>query len=145
VCRFIGYYMHDRKNIRLNSYDYKANGYYFVTTVCDFRQNLFLDKDNIVVAELEDLKNKTAGVDLDYFVVMPNHVHIIFILNNCSLHLGEIVRRFKAKVSHKFGKNVWQANYYEHIIRNEGALNKIREYITNNPQEVLLQFEQFYK
>ena len=82
---------------------------------------------------------------LDYFVTMPNHTHVIFILSKCRLHLGEIVRRFKAKVSHAFGKNAWQANYYEHVIRNEEALLKIREYIVNNPQELLLKFDQFYK
>ena len=31
------------------------------------------------------------------------------------------------------GQSVWQRNYYEHIIRNETELNKIREYITLNP------------
>ena len=137
--------MHGRKNIRLKAYDYKTNGYYFVTVVCDFRQNFFLDKISLVTNQLLDLKTKTDGIDLDYFVVMPNHVHIIFILNNCKLHLGEIVRRFKAKVSHSLGQNVWQANYYEHVIRNEKALAKIREYIVNNPQALELKFEDFYK
>ena len=33
----------------------------------------------------------------------------------------------------RFNGNLWQRNYYEHIIRNEYALNKIREYISNNP------------
>jgi REP element-mobilizing transposase RayT len=31
------------------------------------------------------------------------------------------------------GKKIWQRNYYDHIIRNETSLNKIREYIRNNP------------
>ncbi len=93
---------------------------------------------------MRDLQAKNSGVGLDYFVVMPNHVHIIFILQNCNLHLGEIVRRFKAKVSHSLGVNVWQANYYEHVIRNDKALEKIREYVVNNPQELLLKFDQFY-
>ena len=118
---------------------------YFVTTVCNFRQDFFLNKENWVIEQLDDLKNKTPGIGLDYFVVMPNHIHIIFILTDCKLHLGEIVRRFKAKVSHTFGKNIWQANYYEHVIRNDKALTNIREYIINNPQELLLKFDQFYK
>lgn len=136
--------MKGRKNIRLKGYDYKSNGYYFITIVCNFRQNFLLGKEQRVSEELQDLKAKTLGVDLDYFVIMPNHVHIILILSNSTLHVGEIVRRFKAKVSHAFGKNIWQANYYEHVIRNEKALSKIREYITNNPTELLLKFEQFY-
>lgn len=137
--------MRDRKNIRLRYYDYRTDGYYFVTAVTKLRQNLFLGKEQLIENELKDLQLKTLGTGLDYFVVMPNHVHIIFVLQNCQLHLGELVRRFKAKVSRSLGDNVWQANYYEHVIRGEKALEKIREYITNNPQELLLKFEQFYK
>lgn len=137
--------MDGRKKIRLQEYDYKSNGYYFVTVVSRLRENIFFGKEQELEIELKDVRNKTIGTKLDYFVVMPNHVHIIFILENSKLHLGEIVRRFKAKVSHGFGENVWQANYYEHVIRNEFALTKIREYIINNPAELLLKFEQFYK
>ena len=39
---------------------------------------------------------------------------------------------------------VWQRNYYEHVIRNEKALEKIREYIINNPEVERLKFEEFY-
>ncbi|MDR3642190.1 MAG: transposase [Candidatus Doudnabacteria bacterium] len=137
--------MDARKNIRLKQYDYKSDGYYFVTAVSKLRADLFLGKEAQLEKELRDLQAKTPGIELDYFVTMPNHVHIIFILHNCKLHLGEVVRRFKAKVSHTFGQNIWQANYYEHVIRNETALTKIREYISNNPQELLLKFDQFYK
>src|SRR5271156_950155 len=97
------------KNIRLKNYNYKTSGFYFVTIVCNFRQDLFLGKQAEVTKELEDLVTKATGVSLDYLVIMPNHVHVIFVLNNCKLHLGEVVRRFKAKVSHSFGQNVWQA------------------------------------
>jgi len=137
--------MRGRKDIRLKQYDYKADGYYFVTPVTKLRQNAFLGKEALVKNELRDTIKKCQGVSLDYYVVMPNHVHIIFILKNCNLHLGEIVRRFKAKVSHSLGDSIWQWNYYEHVIRNEQALNKIREYVINNPRELLLEFDQFYK
>ncbi|MFQ5913448.1 MAG: hypothetical protein ACE5JS_09720 [Nitrospinota bacterium] len=39
------------------------------------------------------------------------------------------------------GSSVWQRNYYEHIIRNEGELHRIREYIVNNPAEWALDRE----
>jgi REP element-mobilizing transposase RayT len=132
------------KDIRLKRYDYHTDGYYFVTVICDQRNNLFKDKESLVEKELKDLQQKIPGLALDYFVIMPNHAHIIFIMQNCELALGEIVRRFKAKVSHGFGINVWQPNYYEHVIRNEKALGKIREYVINNPQEALLEFNKFY-
>ena len=132
------------KEIRLKKYNYKTDGYYFVTAVCNLRQPFFENKEKQVEKELKDLEQKTLSLKLDYFVIMPNHIHIIFILQNSTLALGEIVRRFKAKVSHSFGQNVWQPNYYEHVVRNEKALEKIRQYIINNPQELLLKFDQFY-
>lgn len=33
----------------------------------------------------------------------------------------------------RFNKKIWQRNYYEHIIRNDESLEKIRLYIKNNP------------
>lgn len=137
--------MRGRKNIRLKQYDYRTDGHYFVTVVSKNRNNIFSDRESEVENQLKDLESKTPGILLDYFVIMPNHIHIIFVLQKCRLHLGEIVRRFKAKASYMFGENVWQANYYEHVIRNEETLQKIREYIMNNPQQMLLEFNQFYQ
>jgi len=52
--------------------------------------------------------------------------------------VGSIVNQIKSKVTKEVRKNtniydVWQKNYYEHIIRNEEEYNKISEYIKNNP------------
>ncbi|MFZ2189132.1 MAG: transposase [Candidatus Moraniibacteriota bacterium] len=53
--------------------------------------------------------------------------------------LGKIVRHFKAKSTNEIRKQLnpitfsWQRNYYDHIIRNDESLNKIREYIIKNP------------
>lgn len=61
------------------------------------------------------------------------------------LSLPDIVHRFKsfttAKYRHgvttagwpRFTGTFWQRNYYEHIVRNDAALDKIRDYIANNP------------
>ncbi|MEK7617606.1 MAG: transposase [Patescibacteria group bacterium] len=132
------------KDVRLKQYDYGSSGYYFVTAVCNYRQNFFLNKENLVKTELLDLAQKIPGLSLDFYSVMPNHIHVIFILKECKLKLGEIVRRFKAKVSRSFKNNVWQPNYYEHVIRNEQALNRMREYILKNPEEEIIEFKQFY-
>jgi REP element-mobilizing transposase RayT len=90
-------------------------------------------------------------VVLDAFIVMPNHVHGIVIftgktvgaknvspLPGTSKTIGSIVRGFKIGVTKWFRGNcgigeVWQRNYYEHIIRDDESLNRIREYIRNNP------------
>lgn len=95
----------------------------------------------------------------DEFVVMPNHVHGI-IWNVGALRrnprtgagaadekphveagsLGAIVRAYKSAVTYAInaarqtrGMVVWQRNYYEHIIRNEADVKRIRDYIANNP------------
>ena len=103
-------------------------------------------------------------VILDAFVVMPNHVHgIVAIVDgtvrakNCSplqdnimtirkplrspsKTIGSIVRGFKVGVTKWFRENgaideVWQRNYYEHVIRRDESLNRIREYIQNIPMQ----------
>lgn len=103
-------------------------------------------------------------VILDEFVVIPDHVHgIIFINNpnrrdaiNCvstagnggitqknnpmgKQKLGEIIRNFKGKLSFLIRKNIdphfaWQPRYHDRIIRDENELNRIRQYIKDNPK-----------
>ena len=85
------------------------------------------------------------GVEVDLHVLMADHIHLILVLNQCEFELGEVVRRFKAKTSRLAGKKLWQPNYYEHVIRNESALHRIREYIQNNPESEQIQFNQFYQ
>jgi len=64
-----------------------------------------------------------------------------------SLSLPDVVHRFKTMTTKQYTDGVkhhgwpafpgklWQRNYYEHIIRNEIALNRIRQYIINNPMK----------
>ena len=88
---------------------------------------------------------------MDEFIIMPNHIHgIIFIVG--AIHelplqkyrrkmlLPKVIGYFKMNTAKQFnqilnrtGQPFWQRNYYEHIIRNEKELNRIREYIQNNP------------
>jgi putative transposase len=131
------------KRIRLPHYDYSSNGFYFVTIMTNYRQPYLKDRYDIIKHAIENL-NQTQGVMVDYYVIMDNHVHLILILNDCELRLGEIVRRLKAITSKESGLKLWQPNYYEHVIRNDIALEKIREYIVNNPLIERIEFEQFY-
>lgn len=100
------------------------------------------------------------NVEIDGFVAMPNHIHgIVAIVDNCkgtacraptemierfgkptACSLPTIVRSFKSAVTRRInalrqtqGVQVWQRNYYEHVIRNEDDLNEIRRYILDNP------------
>ncbi|MFH1822071.1 MAG: transposase [Patescibacteria group bacterium] len=56
--------------------------------------------------------------------------------------LGKIIGKFKMnsageinKIINNAGNSFWQRNYYEHIIRNEKSLHRIRQYIINNPRK----------
>ena len=132
-----------RKNIRLKNYDYSTNGYYFVTICADYKKSFFNNSQirKIVVAELALLVERFSGLIIDYSVIMPNHIHIIFIFDNLQFPCHKVIQTFKSLTTLKAkqalqlqnDQKLWQLNYYEHVIRNEKALSKIREYIENNP------------
>jgi len=141
-----------RRSLRLPGYDYSQAGAYFITACTQNRVMLFgevIDCDvrlsemgTIVQQTWDDLPTHSHGIDLDAFIVMPNHVHGIIILADPSERrhaIPEIVRGFKTfsarGVNERAGKQgvLWQRGYYEHVIRNEKALDRIRAYITNNP------------
>ncbi len=62
-----------------------------------------------------------------------------------TMSLGDVVQRFKSLTTKRyidgvkqhdwppFNGKLWQRNYYEHIIRDEPDLNRIRQYIIQNP------------
>lgn len=138
------------KNARLKHYDYHT-GWFFVTNKTDFGQKYFTNNlYELVKKELIDLVEKTSGVGLDYFQIMPNHIHVILIFEQAEITLPEFWRRFKALTTFKAkknefnGKTLWQKNYFEHVIRNEIALDKIREYIKNNPYIEDFPFKEIY-
>lgn len=56
-------------------------------------------------------------------------------LRSPSKTLGAIVRGFKSAVTKQIGFPIWQRNYYEHIIRNAHAFERISNYIRNNPAQ----------
>jgi len=92
-------------------------------------------------------------VALDQFVVMPNHVHGIIIIvgtivgtEQCSVpmkcvkrvSISRVIKSFKditiKQMRSRYGVYFsWQRSFHDHIIRGEGDLTRIREYIRNNP------------
>ena len=113
-----------------------------------------------VVQEVwEGLPLHYPHVQTDAWVIMPNHVHGIIVLSafdtqvraclnpaptaraNETRHgLPEIVRALKTFSARRInalrgamGSPFWQRNYYEHVIRDDDSLNRIRQYIMDNP------------
>jgi putative transposase len=135
-----------RKSIRLEHYSYKSDGYYFVTICTADKRPLINRYRKMVESFLLSLPVRFTGLALDYYAPMDDHIHLILSFQGVRTSLGEIIRTFKALVRHGSSvKEFWQRNYYEHVIRNEKALHKIREYIQNNPMAERIRFEEFYK
>ena len=163
---------HHRRSIRLKGYDYSLAGAYYVTIVAQNRACLFGDVVNaemqlndagqMVQFQWEALSQRFPNVELDEFVVMPNHFHGIIVItgkgnvqtgqpqgiaptDEYDPALGDIVGAWKSIVTDEyirgvhqlnwqpFDRKLWQRNYWEHIVRDEPDLNRIREYIINNP------------
>jgi REP element-mobilizing transposase RayT len=166
-----------RRSIRLHGYDYSSAGAYFVTICTRHRQCILgeVEDGEVRLAETGRLVGSTwdalptyyPGVALDAFVIMPNHVHGIILLepgivgapfmapqpphdgdpvdsrwprSDSTLTLGAIVRGFKARVTVARnrlratpGNRIWQRNYHERVIRNDAELDRIRQYIADNP------------
>lgn len=138
-----------RKHIRLPDFDYSSNGAYFVTVCSDFRSP-FLSGNilRIVERDLKALEARFSGVFVDYYVVMKDHLHVVFLFCDASIALSRVIQAFKSLTTIKAkrigfsGKRLWQPNYYEHIIRSEKSLEKIRKYIEANPYAVEIDWEE---
>ena len=172
---------HHRRSIRLRGYDYAQAGAYFITIVAQGRECLLgqvvndemqlNDAGRMIWDEWQALAHRFPAVELDQFVVMPNHVHGIVRIVGASLvdahdgmtttegattrrattrvapTLGDIVGAFKSITTNEYIRGVktlgwqsfpgrlWQRNYYEHIIRDDASLNRIRRYIVDNPAQ----------
>jgi putative transposase len=141
-----------RKSIRLQGYDYSLPGAYFVTINVHNRQKVLssvvddqivlTDSGMIVTETWINLPDHYQKIEMDEFIVMPDHFHGIIVLhkNVKPNSISEIVRGFKTFSAKKInilknnsGNCFWQRNYYEHVIRDEFDLNRIRQYIQENP------------
>ena len=159
--------VHRRKIIRLQEYDYSSPCDYFVTICVHMRVYLLGEvikekmqlshNGEIVQQYLEEIPNHFENVELDKFIIMPNHIHGIITLTEPvgaihesplqmtqhqrrTMTLSKIIGRFKMRTAKEInlinetsGRPVWQRNYYEHIIRDEKDLENIRDYIIYNP------------
>ena len=139
---------------RLKGYDYSKPNWYYVTVCTKQKQDWLgeIDKDQMILNECGDivkqqwlwLSKNYDYVELDDFVIMPNHIHGIAIIRagrDRPLHrktLFSLVGAFKttsSKIIHNHGLYdfCWQRSFYDSIVTNNRTLSKIREYIKLNP------------
>ena len=186
--------IHHRRSIRLRGYDYTSPGMYYVTVCTADRRCVFgeivdgqmhrNEWGDIAHEEWYRTAKLRPEVELDAFVVMPNHLHGIIKIGAIPRtgdpsgrpylpgrphddnelppgrpsgspvrtaarrpahgpeagSIGAIVGQVKSVVRKRINRipgaqreTVWHRNYYEHVIRDEKDLFRIREYILNNP------------
>ena len=151
-----------RKRTRLQNDDYNTPGAYFITICAHNHQKLFgevtdgdmfhtplmeLSRIGVVVQdEIAVIETHYTNVQIDKYVVMPNHVHMIVRItariNPCptAYDIPNIIGKFKAAVTRRIRKErlcsptakVWQFSYHDHIIRGQNDYDKIWEYIDTN-------------
>ncbi len=158
-----------RKPTRLQDYDYSSAGAYFVTICTKDRKCIFWNncRDNPCGCPMPNdeifspfgkiansMIGKTANkfdVIIDVYAVMPNHIHMIIILEHGPAEtaaravptISEIVGAYKSMVAVECLKifkakgeimgELWQRSFHDHIIRGEKDYREISEYIESNP------------
>jgi len=149
-----------RKTNRLIEYDYSQNGAYFVTICAHDKQCIFGEiaggagnaRPQMILSEIGCIVDKVINkissiydaVSVDKYVIMPNHVHLLIMINDCGRPMAAptistIVNQFKGYITKVVGARIarplWQKLFYDHIIRNQNDYAKIWEYIDTNPDK----------
>jgi REP element-mobilizing transposase RayT len=172
-------YSKNRKSNRLTGHDCSQPGKYFVTMCTKDQEPLFGAIENgkmrvngagrIAVKCWEEMPKHFRVIQLDEFVVMPDHLHGIVVIvsrnwrtnasmlggaiqesprpeqDNCAMRrrmlLPMMIGRFKQNSAKQInivrgtpGIPVWQRGYFDHIIRDNESLARIRDHIIKNPR-----------
>ena len=145
----------NRKPTRLRGFDYTQKRAYFVTACTHERcailadicrgGALLLPIGEIVAKEIQRLP-QTYAVSIDKYVIMPNHIHMILVLENRAqaemISVSDILCALKSRTTklanaldEQPGRMIWQRSFHDHIIRDEKDYLKIWQYIDENPRK----------
>ena len=166
-----------RKKMRLQNYNYASYGAYFITICTEQRRPTlsrivgddvlgvpYPTKDipcsvkllpcgKIVDKYINQLNDFYDNIQIDRYVIMPNHVHIILFLHPFYEHelnteggtprtssptrkavgVSQFVETLKRFCNKEYGMNIWQYRSYDHIIRNQKDYEEHVNYIYYNP------------
>ena len=148
-----------RKSLRNANINYR-NGWFFVTCQVAHNKSIFgaivgercelNELGRQVEAYWRGLPEKYPELELDEFVVMPNHFHAILRMRyrpeNKEHHLGFLISRFKGGTGYIYGKmrragevedigeHLWQPDYWDKLVTDERQLEAYRRYIRENPR-----------
>ncbi len=155
------------ESARFSGWDYRARGWYFVTICSHLKAHIFGEVISgqmrfsqigaIAKSELQNLASHYKNVQVNSHIVMPNHIHAIFMIDGAHIFspnpeplpqpsgicptsgsIVAIVRSYKAGVTRRCRElgliqDIWQPRFYDRILRNDTIISAVREYIRNNP------------
>ena len=149
-----------RKHPRLDHYDYSTAGAYFIT-ICTQNRRCLLSRivgRGLAPAEIQYtaygliareqlllLEQRYPSLKIDQYVIMPNHIHAILLLEETAGDsrrptVMDIICAYKSLTTRQCKKllpvdKLFQTSFYEHVIRGREDYNEIAEYIVNNPKQ----------
>jgi REP element-mobilizing transposase RayT len=150
-----------RKHPRLKGYDYSKAGAYFITFCVKDKHEMLgqiavgrgiLDAPLVELSEhgkvlmgaIEFMNNNNNELTIEKYVIMPNHVHLIVLINDLSngasgmprptnALIPKLVSSIKRFSNKQAGFNMWQRSFHDHIIRDDKEYLRIWQYIDQNP------------
>ena len=149
-----------RKPNRLKRFDYSTAGAYFITVCTQNRANILgdivgggaldapqtrLTKAGVIVERYILSGNRVSGVTVDKYVIMPNHVHFLLLVDEdaaggtskapspTNAVIPHFVATLKRFCHRDIGGKIFQRSYHDHVIRGESDYLKIWQYIDTNP------------
>ena len=160
-----------RKHPRLNSFDYSSTGAYFITICTKNRKSIlsqivgrglapaetveieYTALGKIVEKQLLSLEQRYPCLEINQYVIMPNHIHAILILRNAAgasprPTVMDAVCAFKSLTTIEVKRNgykdgLFQTSFFEHVIRDRIDYDKLVKYIYENP--VRWHFDELYE
>ncbi len=148
-----------RKHPRLDTQVYQSAGAYFITICTQARRCLlsrivgrglapaaieYTQYGEIAEQELLLLEERYSFLKIDRYVIMPNHIHALFLFDNETAGASprptvmDVVCAYKSLTTRACKKQysidkLFQTSFYEHIIRNKQDYDEISRYIEENP------------
>ncbi|MBE6756568.1 MAG: transposase [Clostridia bacterium] len=156
----------ERKQIRLQNYDYSSPGAYYVTLCTEKRRKVLSDiivgqglapaetrlshYGKIAEEQLLLLQKRYDFIKIDKFVIMPDHIHAIVIFKDYAAGASPrptlfdvmcVYKSLTTRLCKQTGfneKKLFQSSYFDHVIRNPQDYEETWKYIDENPLRYIM-------
>lgn len=130
-----------RKSLHLEDFDYSSKDHIFFITICSANKKTYFMNSSMAKLIIDEVNNRCIirEIKLFCYCLMPDHLHLLIRLGEkYEKNLQSWIVAFKRYTSRTFNlmfgiRQLWQTNFYDHVVRKEESLLKICEYILNNP------------